>query len=57
MHGMVCGGDRYFLVHVPLNSPTSDGCQGSAVPVLVVALLDKTSGGDLLAAIVFAVGR
>jgi CDP-diacylglycerol--glycerol-3-phosphate 3-phosphatidyltransferase len=41
---------------VPLNVPNLlTVIRILLVPVLVVALLDKTSGGDLLAAIVFAV--
>jgi CDP-diacylglycerol--glycerol-3-phosphate 3-phosphatidyltransferase len=41
---------------VPLNVPNFlTVVRILLVPVLVVALLDKTSGGDLLAAIVFAV--
>jgi CDP-diacylglycerol---glycerol-3-phosphate 3-phosphatidyltransferase len=41
---------------VPLNVPNVlTGVRILLVPVLVVALLEKTGGGDLLAAIVFAI--
>ena len=41
---------------VPLNAPNVlTVIRILLVPVLVVALLEKTGGGDLLAAIVFAV--
>jgi CDP-diacylglycerol---glycerol-3-phosphate 3-phosphatidyltransferase len=46
----------FFSAMVPLNAPNVlTVIRILLVPVLVVALLEKTGGGDLLAAIVFAV--
>jgi CDP-diacylglycerol---glycerol-3-phosphate 3-phosphatidyltransferase len=50
------GSDSVEETMVPLNVPNAlTVVRILLVPVLVVALLDKTTGGDVLAAIVFAV--
>ena len=54
--GVMRGGSVAFTSVVPLNVPNAlTVVRILLVPVLVVALLEKTGDGDLLAAIVFAV--